>query len=195
MMSDDPFTKATSDAHGSHPHSDGPRHQHGPHGHDHPGGFHGWVQSLFRPHSHDASDSLDDALAGSDEGTRVVKLSLLGLAATALLQLAVVLLSGSVALLADTIHNFADASTALPLWLAFSLGRRAANSRYTYGYGRAEDLAGIFVVLMIAGSSCIAAWEALQRLLHPETLSHLEWVAVAGLLGFIGNEVAARDLL
>src|SRR5438045_1753742 len=81
---------------------------------------------------------------------------------TALIQVAVVILSGSVALLADTVHNFADASTAIPLWLAFSLSRRPPNRRYTYGYGRAEDLAGVFVVLMIAASSAVAAWESVQ---------------------------------
>src|SRR5207247_120912 len=108
------------------------------------------------------------ALAGSEEGIRTVRLSLLGLGATALIQLGVVLLRGSVALPADTIHNFADASTAIPLWLAFSLGRRLPNRRYTYGYGRAEDLAGVFVVLMIAGSTAVAAWQSIQRLLHPE---------------------------
>src|SRR5215210_2172379 len=123
--------------------------------------------------SHDASDSIDNALEGSAEGIRVVKLSLLGLGVTAVLQLVIVYFSGSVALLADTIHNFADASTAIPLWLAFSLGRRAPTRRYTYGFGRAEDLAGVFVVLMIAGSAVVAAWESVQKLLRPEPISHL----------------------
>src|SRR5215210_541373 len=127
--------------------------------------------------SHDASDSIDNALEGSAEGIPVVKLSLLGLGVTALLQLVIVYFSGSVALLADTIHNFADASTAIPLWLAFSIGRRAANRRYTYGYGRAEDLAGVFVVLMIAGSSIVAGWESLQKLLNPEPITNIGWVA------------------
>jgi len=121
-----------------------------------------------------------------------VQLSLLGLGITALLQLAIVLVSGSVALLADTIHNFTDAMTAVPLWLAFSIGRRPANQRYTYGYGRAEDLAGVFVVLMIAGSSALALWESLQKLLHPEPIQYLGWVAVAGLIGFVGNELVAQ---
>jgi cation diffusion facilitator family transporter len=139
-----------------------------------------------------ASDSIENALEGLAEGIRVVKLSLLGLRLTAVLQLLVVFFSGSVALLADTIHNFADASTAIPLWLAFSIGRRAANRRYTHGYGRAEDLAGVFVVLMIAGSSLIAAWESVQKLLHPEPITNLGWVALAGLLGFAGNELVAQ---
>src|SRR5439155_20591851 len=155
-------------------------------------GLVGFLRDFLRPHSHDAADSLDDALAGSTEGIRVVKLSLLGLGLTALMQVAVVILSGSVALLADTIHNFADASTAIPLWLAFSISRRPPSRRYTYGYGRAEDLAGVFVVLMITGSALVAAYESLQRLLHPEPIGLLPWVAAAGVLGFVGNELVAQ---
>ena len=135
---------------------------------------------------------MDDALTGTAEGIKAVKLSLLGLAATALFQLVVVWFSGSAALLADTIHNFADASTAIPLRLAFSLGRRAPTRRYTYGYGRAEDLAGVFVVLMIAASAALAAWESVHKLLRPEPIGHLGWVAAAGVVGFLGNEVVAR---
>jgi cation diffusion facilitator family transporter len=162
------------------------------HGHEHGGGPLGRLVGLFRPHGHDAADSVDDALEGSAEGIRTVKVSLLGLGLTALLQLVVVWFSGSVALLADTIHNFADASTAIPLWLAFSIGRRPPNRRYTYGYGRAEDLAGVFVVLTIAGSAALAGWESLQKLLRPEPIGHLGWVAAAGVVGFLGNEVVAQ---
>src|SRR5262249_49277407 len=115
-----------------------------------------------------------------------------GLGLAALVQLVVVLLSGSVALLADTIHNVVDASTAVPLWLAFLLGRQAPTRRYTYGYGRGEDLAGVFVMLVIAVSSVLAAWESLQRLLHPQHVSHLGWVAVAALIGCVGNELVAQ---
>ena len=178
---------------GEHQHSAAEHaHEHGDeHGHDH-GGWWAALSHFFSPHSHDAADSIDNALEGSAEGIRVVKLSLTALGFTAVLQLLVVLFTGSVALLADTIHNFADASTAIPLWLAFSIGRRAATRRYTYGYGRAEDLAGVFVVLVIAGSSLVAAWESIQKLLHPEPITHLGWVALAGLLGFAGNELVAR---
>jgi cation diffusion facilitator family transporter len=172
----------------------------GGHDHHHADGSHPhaeagpWaaLQHLFRPHSHDPSDSVDTALEGSAEGIRAVKLSLAVLGVTAALQLVIVVVSGSVGLLADTIHNFADASTALPLWLAFSIGRRAATRRYTYGYGRAEDLAGVFVVLMIAGSAVVAGWESLQKLLHPDPVQYLGWVAAAGVLGCIGNELVAR---
>jgi cation diffusion facilitator family transporter len=147
---------------------------------------------LWRPHSHDAADSLDDALEASGEGIRAVRISLVGLGVTAVLQLVVALASGSVAVLADTIHNFADACTAIPLWFAFWLGRRPANDRYTYGYGRAEDLAGVFVVLMIVASALVAAWESFQKLLHPEPISYLGWVAAAGVIGCVGNELVAQ---
>ena len=122
---------------------------------------------------------------------RALKISLVGLGATAVLQLVVALKSGSVALLGDSLHNVADALTALPLWLAFSLGRRAANRRFTYGYGRAEDVAGVFVVLMIAVSGVVAAWEAVDRLRNPRDVDHLVWVMVAAVIGMLGNEAVA----
>ena len=103
----------------------------------------GLLAGLVGTHSHSPADSVDSELRASHEGMTALKYSLGGLAVTAMLQIAIVLVSGSVALLADTIHNFADALTAVPLGLAFWLGRRAANGRYTYGYGRFEDLAGI----------------------------------------------------
>jgi cation diffusion facilitator family transporter len=104
----------------------------------------------------------------------------------------VVVLSGSVALLGDTLHNVADALTAVPLLIAFRLARRPPTKRYTYGYGRAEDLAGIFVIAMIALSSALAAYEALDRLLHPRDLTHVWAVAAAAVVGFVGNELVAR---
>lgn len=150
------------------------------------------LRHLLAPHSHDAADSVDSALIASNQGIRAVQISLVGLGITAALQLAVALTSGSVAVLADTIHNFADASTAIPLWLAFKVSNRPANARYTYGYGRAEDLAGVFVLLMIVGSAAIALWESIQKLLNPSPIDHLGWVAVAGLVGAIGNELVAQ---
>jgi cation diffusion facilitator family transporter len=109
------------------------------------------------------------------------------LTVTAASQIAIVVASGSVALLADTIHNFSDALTAIPLWIAFSLTRRNTTRRYTYRLGRAEDLAGLFVVGVIAVSAIVAAAEAVNRLIHPAPLSHLGWVAAAGIVGFLGN--------
>ena len=174
-----------------HEHEHGHEHGHG-HSHDGRGGkFGAALREVFAPHSHDASDSIDGALESSTAGIRAVKISLLALGATSIAQLVIVLISGSVALLADTIHNFSDALTAIPLWIAFALGRRAATRRYTYGFGRAEDLAGLFVVAMITLSAAIAAIESIRRLLHPAAIHHLGWVAAAGLVGFIGNEVVA----
>jgi cation diffusion facilitator family transporter len=118
--------------------------------------------------------------------------SFVGLLVTALLQAIAVAISGSVALLGDTLHNLADALTAVPLAIAFTLGRRAANRRYTYGYGRAEDLAGLVVVLLIALSAVLAGGEAVRRLLDPQEVTALPLVAVAGLIGFAGNELVAR---
>ena len=128
----------------------------------------------------------------SKQGTRALAVSLTGLLITAVLQLIVFLISDSVGVLSDTIHNFADAFTALPIGLAFVVARRAPTKRYTYGFGRAEDLAGLAVVLVIAGSAVVAAWEAIDRLVHPHHVTNLALVAVAGLIGFVGNELAAR---
>ncbi|SEC27833.1 cation diffusion facilitator family transporter [Rhodococcus koreensis] len=165
-------------------------HGHG-HGHGHSGGVRGAIREIFAPHSHDSADSVDDALEASEIGIRAVKISLVVLGVTALAQVVVVAVSGSVALAADTIHNFSDALTAVPLWIAFALGRRAATRRFTYGYGRAEDLAGLFVVVMIALSAVVAGVEAIRRLLDPVPIQHLGWVALAGIIGFAGNEWVA----
>src|SRR5215211_4810540 len=170
-------------------------HDHGEH-HDHPAGRfsrlrHGFSE-LLGGHSQDASDQIDDALEANAAGRRALLISLVGLGLTAALQAVVVLLSGSVALLGDTLHNLADALTAVPLLAAFALARRPANKRYTYGYGRAEDLAGLFIVAMIALSAVVAAYQAIDRLLHPRDVTQLWAVAGAGLIGFLGNELVAR---
>jgi cation diffusion facilitator family transporter len=143
------------------------------------------------PHSHDAADSVDNALESSAIGIRAVKISLVALGMTALVQAVIVYFSGSVALAADTIHNFSDALTAVPLWVAFALGTRAATRRYTYGFGRAEDLAGLVVVAMIALSAIVAGYESVMRLIRPVQIEHVGWVAAAGLVGFVGNELVA----
>jgi cation diffusion facilitator family transporter len=166
-----------------------------PHSHDHDHGYRhglrGTIREIFAPHSHNAADSVDDALESSAAGIRAVKISLLVLGVTAIAQIAIVLISGSVALAADTIHNFSDALTAVPLWIAFALGTKAATRRYTFGFGRAEDVAGLFVIAMIALSAAIAGYEAVVRLIHPQPIEHVGWVALAGLVGFIGNEWVA----
>jgi cation diffusion facilitator family transporter len=147
---------------------------------------------VVRPHSHEAADKVDAAMEASSEGMRALWLSLGVLGATALIQAAVVALSGSVALLGDTLHNAADALTAVPLGIAFIVGRRPATRRYNYGYGRAEDLAGIVIVALILASSALAAYAAVTRLAHPERVSDLVAVAAAALVGFTGNELVAR---
>ena len=138
-------------------------------------------------HHHHHGDEHDD----SASGIRAVKISLVVLGLTALIQGLIVVASGSVALFADTVHNLSDALTAVPLWIAFALGARAATRHYTYGLGRAEDLAGLFVVAMIALSAVVALVEAVRRLIEPVPLHHLGWVAAAGLVGFAGNEIVA----
>jgi cation diffusion facilitator family transporter len=163
------------------------------HGHDH-GGPSLWhrLTHAIRPHSHDAADKVDSAMEASSDGIRALWISLTVLGATAILQAVVAVLSHSVALLGDTLHNVADALTAVPLGLAFVVGRRAPTRRYTYGFGRAEDLAGIAIVAVIAASSALAAYEAIRRLAHPQTVHHLWAVAVAAVIGFAGNEIVAR---
>ncbi len=168
------------------------------HGHDHAvpaslwGRVRGGVEHAVKPHSHDAADQVDSALETSREGMRALWISLAILGATALLQAVVVVISGSVALLGDTVHNLADALTAVPLAIAFTLGRRLPTRRYTYGYGRAEDLAGVAIVVTIAASGVFAAVAALRRLADPQDVKYLGAVAAAGLVGFVGNELVAR---
>lgn len=171
--------------------SDHHRHGHDHHGHRHPSGVRGVLHEVFVPHSHDAADSVDDAMAASADGVRAVKISLVVLLITTVLQAVVVWFSGSVALLADTVHNFADALTAVPLWIAFVLGRRAATRRYTFGLNRAEDLAGLFIVAVVALSAVVAAWQAIDRIIHPQPLHNMGWVIAAGVVGFLGNEAVA----
>lgn len=139
-------------------------------------------------HTHGA---VDPALFSSQRGIWAVKWSLVGLIITAALQVFVVSFTGSVALLADTIHNFGDALTAIPLWIAFRLSRLQPNKRFTYGYGRVEDLAGLFVVLMILISGAVAGYESIRRLFDPQQVRNLWAVAAAAIIGFTGNEAVA----
>ncbi len=146
---------------------------------------------MFKPHSHDSADSIDSVMESSAEGIRALKISLVVLLATAIAQAVVVFFTGSIALLADTVHNFSDALTAVPLWIAFVLGRRAASRRYTYGYDRAEDLAGVFIVAMIALSALVAGYESIRRLIDPQPITNVGVVIAAGLIGAAGNELVA----
>jgi cation diffusion facilitator family transporter len=163
---------------GSHGHG----HEHAGHGHTHDHGG-----SAHR-HTHGV---VDPSIATTERGIWAIKWSFAILAATAALQLVVVAISGSVALLADTIHNFGDAGTAIPLWIAFLLARRQPTPTFTYGYGRVEDLAGILIVLVILSSAIVAGYQAIDRLLHPQPIGQLLWVTLAGIVGFVGNEAVA----
>ena len=155
----------------------------GPHGHGHhepDHDHHGHTHGVVNP-----------AITTTDRGIWAIKWSFLILATTAVLQLAVVYVSDSVALLADTIHNVADAGTAIPLWVAFVLARRKPTQTFTYGYGRVEDFAGLAIVLIILLSALVAGYEAIDRLFHPRHVMHLGWLAAAGVIGFLGNEAVA----
>ncbi|MEO7119141.1 MAG: cation diffusion facilitator family transporter [Candidatus Limnocylindrales bacterium] len=172
-------------------------HTHGEQAHDHDHANHdagilAATRDLLRPHSHDSASKVDGALESDARGVRALKVSLVALLLTGIVQLVVVLATNSVALLSDTLHNFADAFTALPIWLAFILARRVPTRRFSYGYGRAEDLAGLVVLIFIAGSAALAAFQAIDRLAHPAEVRFLWAVALAGVVGFIGNELVAR---
>jgi cation diffusion facilitator family transporter len=158
------------------------------HGHRHDRGHRG-VHGRGHGHTH---GTVDPGLLTTAQGISAVKASLVILGATAAAQVAIVLMSGSVALLADTVHNVGDALTAVPLWVAFSLARRPPTKRYTYGLGRVEDLAGIAVVLAILFSAVFAAYEAVLRIIHPQTVTHVAVVALAAVIGFLGNEAVAQ---
>jgi cation diffusion facilitator family transporter len=151
---------------------------HSSHPHKHPG--HGHLHGV-----------VDPTIVTTARGLWAIKWSCVALLVTACVQLIVVAFSGSVALLADTLHNFGDAATALPLWVAFALARRRPSERFTYGLGRFEDLAGMAIVLIMAFSACVAGYEAVARLIHPEPVTHLGAVVGASVLGFLGNEAAA----
>lgn len=143
-------------------------------------------------HTHDVSQLvIDPVLLTTRRGMWAIRWSFFGLLATALLQLAVVFRSGSVALLADTIHNFGDAATAFPLWIAFTIARWRPNDRYPYGYGRVEDVAGVAIVLIILLSAGVAAYESVVRLIHPRVVGSIGAVMAASVIGFLGNEAVA----
>lgn len=158
------------------------------HGHDHGHDYHEHEEHDDHGHTHGV---IDPSIITTERGIWAIKWSFLGLMVTALLQVGVVVISNSVALLSDTIHNFGDAATAIPLWIAFSFARLKPSKRFTYGYGRVEDLAGIAIVFMILFSAIIAGYESINRFFNPKTVEHLWVVAAASIIGFIGNEGVA----
>ncbi len=133
----------------------------------------------------------DPALLDSQKGIWAVKFSFAGLFITAVLQVIIVSFTGSIALLADTVHNIGDAATAVPLWIAFKASQWKPTKRFTYGFGRVEDLAGIVVVMIILFSALYAGYESVNRLLHPAGMTRIWAVAAASIIGFIGNETVA----
>lgn len=148
---------------------------------------------IMRMHGHDHGHRPKaDLLHTGTIGIRATKISLLGLGITAVLQAIIFWFSGSVALLSDTIHNVTDALTAIPLWIAFAIGMKPATRRYTYGFNRAEDGAGLIIVLAIGATAALVIWESVQRLFDPRSLDHIPWVIAAGVIGALGNELVAR---
>ena len=192
-----------------HDHSHDHDHHHHHHGHDHHhgdghhhhhggGGIIGLIgAALHLPgfgHDHDhgyTELAADSAVHDNELGIRTVWLALIALGITTVLQIVIYLASGSVALLADTVHNLGDGLNSIPLLIAFYLARRVANRRYTYGYGRAEDIAGVLIVISIAFSASYILYESVLRLLNPQPLENLGWIGAAALIGFVGNELVA----
>lgn len=175
--------------HSSHDHHDHDHHDH--HDHAPATGLLSKLKHIVVPHSHDHSEAMQSADESSEVGIRAAWIGLMGMMATALAQIVIVALSGSIALLADTIHNLGHAATTIPLILAFRLGRRGATKRYTYGYRRAEDLVGLFIGLIILASAVIIIWESVNALIEPREVTNLWWVFAAGIVGFLGNEIVA----
>ncbi|GAA5160222.1 putative cation efflux system protein [Ornithinimicrobium tianjinense] len=150
------------------------------------------MRHALTPHSHDHAEAIQSAEESSAEGIRAAWISLAGMGATALMQIVIVWLSGSIGLLADTLHNLGHLVTTIPLIIAFRLGLRPATKRFAYGFRRAEDLVGLFIGLVIALSAALIIWESVRALTHPRDLSHLGWVLAAAVVGAAGNELVAR---
>ncbi len=161
--------------------------------HSHGTGPLGWLGAIFHfhGHSHEDEERGTDPLLSTDAGIRIVWFAFTALTVTTIIQIVIVSLSSSVALLADAIHNVGDSLNSIPLLIAFYLARRRATRRYTYGYGRAEDVAGVIIVLSIAFSAVYILWESFLRLLHPRPMQHIPWVVAAAIIGFLGNEAVA----
>lgn len=143
-------------------------------------------------HNHDHGSGAGQVIDSGAAGIKATKVSLLALGLTAGVQAVIVFFSGSVALLSDTLHNLTDALTAIPLWIAFALGRRQPTRRYTYGFNRAEDAAGLLIVVAIGASAVLVVWESIRRFIEPRVMDHIGWVIAAGIVGALGNELVAR---
>ncbi|MEX2486899.1 MAG: cation diffusion facilitator family transporter [Nitriliruptoraceae bacterium] len=158
------------------------------------GHHHGALRRLLheiRPHGHDAAEAILTAEQASREGIRAAWISLVGMAATALAQLVIVAVSGSIALLADTVHNLGHLATTIPLLIAFRIGTREPTKRYPFGFRKAEDLVGLLIAGVIALSAGLIIWESIRALRDPRPIANLGWVFAAGLVGAAGNELVA----
>lgn len=163
----------------AHSHSHSHSHSHAGDDHDH-------------GHGHDHSHGVvDPSIATSERGLWAVKWSGILLLIISFVELAVVAMSRSTALLADMIHNFGDFATVIPLWIAFALMKRKPGREFSFGYGRVEDLAGVLIVAVLFTNALIAGYEAISRMFHPQTITHLGVVAIASLVSFAGNETVA----
>lgn len=169
-----------------HPHD----HDHDDHSHKHLPGVLGWLQHTF-VHSHDVHEKVDDEMESNERGFWATKWALVSLGITTIIQVIIFWFSGSTALFADTVHNLGDGANSIPLLIAFWLQRRIASRTYTYGYGRTEDLAGLIILISIAASAIVAGVESVKKLINPEPMEYLGWVAAAAIIGFIGNELVA----
>lgn len=143
-----------------------------------------WVH-LHEDHEEPFVPALDE------KATKILLLSLIGLIITATIQMIIFTYSGSRALLADTIHNYTDAFTSVPLWLAFVLSRRLPTKRFSYGFNRSEDIAGLFIILVISASTIVAGYASIQGLIYGEVMTHVTMVSLAAIVGFVGNEIVA----
>src|SRR5215207_9484978 len=177
----------------AHAHDHDRGHSHGDghaHDHEHQSGIIGWLKHTFA-HSHDLHEKVDDAMESNERGFWATKWALVALGITTILQMIIFYFSGSTALFADTVHNLGDGANSIPLLIAFALQRRVASRKYTYGYGRTEDVAGLFIVISIAVSALVAGYESIRKLLDPQPMAYLGWVAAAAIIGFVGNEAVA----
>lgn len=167
-------------------HGHGHRREHG-----HGNGWRARIAHVVKPHSHDVTDAIQTAEEASSHGIRAAWIGLAGMTATAVLQIGIVAISGSIALLADTLHNAGHAVTTIPLIIAFRLGRRPPTDRYPYGFRRAEDISGLVIAAVIALSAVLIIRESVEALINPPGISNLWWVFAAGLVGAAGNELVA----
>src|SRR6266571_3899945 len=174
--------------HDHHNEHDEHEHQHDDHDHEHEHEHRGHGRHGGHGHEH---GKVDADLYGNKAGLRAVQISTAGMFIVAAIQFAIAGIGGSAGLFADALHNLGDVLTTVALWIAFVISNRAANQRYTYGYHRAEDLAGIFIVLVIIASAVAGAWESIQKLSSGSAPTHLLLSMAAAVVGFVGNEILA----